>query len=233
MPALSDVTVLILDDNPLVLKLGRALLEREGCTVLTASSWIEFNHVLASNTPDIIFLDVNLPSIKGNRLSEVLKSQSNKKDIPIILVSVQSSDIHRIIGLESGADDFVSKPFNPAELLARVNAVLRRARPNAKKSDNIIDDGIFFMDTDTRKVTLRRTPLKLTPKEFTLLALFIKEKGNVLSRDVISTQIWERENLETSRTIDVHVGRLRKKLGKNASLIETVGKVGYRYIPSE
>src|SRR5207247_2200064 len=85
--SLSKVTVLILDDNPLVLKLGRALLEREGCTVLTASSWIEFNHVLAGNSPDIIFLDVNLPSIKGNRLSEVLKSQSNKKDIPIVLIS--------------------------------------------------------------------------------------------------------------------------------------------------
>ena len=85
--SLSNVSVLILDDNPLVLKLGRALLEREGCSVLTASSWIEFNHVLASNTPDIIFLDVNLPSIKGNRLSEVLKSQSNKKDIPIVLIS--------------------------------------------------------------------------------------------------------------------------------------------------
>ena len=87
MAALANVNVLILDDNPLVLKLGRALLEREGCNVLTASSWIEFNHVLASNTPDIIFLDVNLPSIKGNRLSEVLKSQSNKKDIPIVLIS--------------------------------------------------------------------------------------------------------------------------------------------------
>ena len=88
MPAsLSKVAVLILDDNPLVLKLGRALLEREGCTVLIASSWIEFNHVLAGNSPDIIFLDVNLPSIKGNRLSEVLKSQSSKKDIPIVLIS--------------------------------------------------------------------------------------------------------------------------------------------------
>src|SRR5688572_18425644 len=87
MASVENVTVLILDDNPLVLKLGRALLEREGCTVLTASSWIEFNHVLAGNTPDIIFLDVNLPSIKGNRLSEVLKSQSNKKDIPIVLIS--------------------------------------------------------------------------------------------------------------------------------------------------
>src|SRR5947207_9902001 len=87
MQPLSHATVLILDDNPLVLKLGRALLEREGCAVLTASSWIEFNHVLASHSPDIIFLDVNLPSIKGNRLSEVLKSQPNKNDIPIILIS--------------------------------------------------------------------------------------------------------------------------------------------------
>src|SRR6188508_1252126 len=87
MPPLSKVTVLILDDNPLVLKLGRVLLEREGCIVLTASSWIEFNHVLASNAPDIIFLDVNLPNIKRNRLSEVLTSQSNKKDIPIVLIS--------------------------------------------------------------------------------------------------------------------------------------------------
>ena len=87
MGALEKTTVLVLDDNPLVLKLARALLEREGSTVLTASSWIEFNHVLAANTPDIILLDVNLPSIKGNRLSEVLKSQSNKKDIPIVLIS--------------------------------------------------------------------------------------------------------------------------------------------------
>ena len=111
MPPLSKVTVLILDDNPLVLKLGRALLEREGCTVLTASSWIEFNHVLAGNTPDIIVLDVNLPSIKGNRLSEVLKSQSNKKDIPIVLISDLPEKSLEEMFPSSGANAWMRKPL--------------------------------------------------------------------------------------------------------------------------
>lgn len=111
MTTLSKVTVLILDDNPLVLKLGRALLEREGCTVLTASSWIEFNHVLAGNTPDIIFLDVNLPSIKGNRLSEVLKSQSSKKDIPIVLISDLPEKSLEEMFPSSGANAWMRKPL--------------------------------------------------------------------------------------------------------------------------
>jgi len=117
MPPLSKVTVLILDDNPLVLKLGRALLEREGCTVLTASSWIEFNHVLAGNTPDIIFLDVNLPSIKGNRLSEVLKSQSNKKDIPIVLISDLPEKSLEEMFPSSGANAWMRKPLTRDKML--------------------------------------------------------------------------------------------------------------------
>ena len=120
MPALSNVTVLILDDNPLVLKLGRALLEREGSTVLTASSWIEFNHVLASNTPDIIFLDVNLPSIKGNRLSEVLKSQSNKKDIPIILISDLPERSLEEMFPSSGANAWMRKPLTRDKIVEMI-----------------------------------------------------------------------------------------------------------------
>src|SRR5205809_8149090 len=105
MATLSNIAVLILDDNPLVLKLGRALLVREGCTVLTASSWIEFNHVLASNTQDIIFFDVNLPSIKGNRQSEVLKTQSSKKDIPIVLIpDIREKSIEEIFLISSAND---------------------------------------------------------------------------------------------------------------------------------
>src|ERR1044072_2086520 len=114
MPPLSHVTVLILDDNPLVLKLGRALLEREGCTVLTGSSWIEFNNVLASHTPDILFLDVNLPSIKGNRLSEVLKSQSNKKDIPIVLISDLPEKSLEEMFPSSGGSAWLRKPLTRA-----------------------------------------------------------------------------------------------------------------------
>ena len=123
--SLSNVTVLILDDNPLVLKLGRALLEREGCTVLTASSWIEFNHVLAGNSPDIIFLDVNLPSIKGNRLSEVLKSQSNKKDIPIVLISDLPEKSLEEMFPSSGANCWMRKPLTRDKMIDMINRFVK------------------------------------------------------------------------------------------------------------
>ncbi|MDP9362372.1 MAG: response regulator [Acidobacteriota bacterium] len=120
-PSLANVSVLILDDNPLVLKLGRALLERAGCTVLTAASWIEFNYVLAGNSPDIIFLDVNLPSIKGNRLSEVLKSQSNKKDIPIVLISDLPEKSLEDMFPSSGANAWMRKPLTRDKMIDMIN----------------------------------------------------------------------------------------------------------------
>jgi CheY-like chemotaxis protein len=120
-PSLSNVAVLILDDNPLVLKLGKALLEREGCTVLTASTWIEFNHVLATTAPDIIFLDVNLPSIKGNRLSEVLKSQSTKKNIPIVLISDLPEKSLEEMFPSSGADAWMRKPMTREKMVGIIN----------------------------------------------------------------------------------------------------------------
>ncbi|MGK2859668.1 MAG: response regulator [Thermoanaerobaculia bacterium] len=124
MTTLDKLTILVLDDNPLVLKLARALLEREGSTVLTAASWIEFNHVLAANTPDVIFLDVNLPSIKGNRLSEVLKSQSNKKDIPIILISDLPEKSLEEMFPSSGADAWLRKPLTRDKVLEVISRVL-------------------------------------------------------------------------------------------------------------
>jgi CheY-like chemotaxis protein len=124
MRSLDKLTILVLDDNPLVLKLARALLEREGSIVLTASSWIEFNHVLAANTPDVIFLDVNLPSIKGNRLAEVLKSQSNKKDIPIILISDLPEKSLEEMFPASGADAWLRKPLTRDKVIEIINKVL-------------------------------------------------------------------------------------------------------------
>ena len=128
MTSLDKLTILVLDDNPLVLKLARALLEREGSTVLTAASWIEFNHVLAANTPDVIFLDVNLPSIKGNRLSEVLKSQSNKKEIPIILISDLPEKSLEEMFPSSGADAWLRKPLTRDKVLEVLGKVLPTPR---------------------------------------------------------------------------------------------------------
>lgn len=124
MTSLDKLTILVLDDNPLVLKLARALLEREGSTVLTAASWIEFNHVLAANTPDVIFLDVNLPSIKGNRLSEVLKSQSNKKEIPIVLISDLPEKSLEEMFPSSGADAWLRKPLTRDKVVEVISRVL-------------------------------------------------------------------------------------------------------------
>src|SRR3989338_5395625 len=222
-------TILIIEDELNIRDLIETFLSKNGFVTVGVESAELGLKKIPTLKPSLILLDIQLPNMDGLEACRRIRQDPRAKSIPIILVSVQSSDIHRIIGLESGADDFVAKPFNPAELLARVNAVLRRTKPSSKKQETMIYDGLFTLDMENSEARLKKNLLELTPKEFTLLTLFIKEKGNVLSRDVISTQIWERENLETSRTIDVHIGRLRKKLGKYASVIETVGKVGYRY----
>ena len=126
MTALQNVTVLVLDDNPLVLKLSRALLEREGATVLTAASWIEFNHVLATSTPAVMLIDINLPSIKGNRLSEVLKSQTDRNTIPVILISDLPERTIREIFPSSGADGWLQKPLTSEKLVEAITKVLRK-----------------------------------------------------------------------------------------------------------
>lgn len=224
-------TVLIIEDELNIRDLIETLLSKNGfVTVGVATAEIGLKRI-STLKPSLILLDIQLPHMDGLECVKRIREHTLGKNIPIILVSVQSSDIHKIIGLESGADDFIAKPFNPGELLARVNAVLRRANRVNPEIEDHIQDGIFDLDLDSHSCTLRGKKLVLTPKEFTLLALFVKSRGKVISRDIMSTQIWERENLETSRTIDVHVGRLRKKLGKCAGYIQTVGKIGYRYKP--
>ena len=224
-------TVLIIEDELNIRDLIETFLSKNGFVTVGVESAELGLKKIATLKPSLILLDIQLPNMDGLEACRRIRQDPRAKNIPIILVSVQSSDVHKIIGLESGADDFVAKPFNPAELLARVNAVLRRSKSPDKKTGSLLEDNLFTLDLENRTALLKKQKIELNPKEFTLLTLFMKQTGTVLTRDVISTQIWERENLETSRTIDVHIGRLRKKLGKYFTAIETVGKVGYRYNP--
>ena len=225
-------TILIIEDELNIRDLIETFLSKNGFVTVGVESAELGLKKIPTLKPALILLDIQLPNMDGLEACRKIRQDPRARNIPIILVSVQSSDIHKIIGLESGADDFVSKPFNPAELLARVNAVLRRSKSSEKKDGNVLEDDLFTLNLENHTALLKKNKLDLNNKEFTLLTLFLKQKGNVLTRDVISAQIWERENLESSRTIDVHVGRLRKKLGKYSVAIETVGKVGYRYNPA-
>ncbi|OGR96221.1 MAG: hypothetical protein A2902_03150 [Elusimicrobia bacterium RIFCSPLOWO2_01_FULL_64_13] len=225
-------TVLIIEDEPNIRSLIETVLSKNGYVTVGADSAESGLKKIPNLKPALILLDIQLPNMDGLECCRKIREDPRSKDIPLILVSVQSSDIHKIIGLESGADDFITKPFNPGELLARVNAVLRRSRQaESAPVPPQLSDGFFVLDLDNHEAALKGRKLKLTPKEFTLLVFFLKSREKVISRDVMSTHIWERENLDTSRTIDVHIGRLRKKLGKYHWVIQTVGKVGYRYSP--
>ena len=224
-------TILIIEDELNIRDLIETVLSKNGfVTVGVESAEIGLKKI-PSLKPSMIIMDIQLPHMDGLECCRKVRQDPHTKNIPIIFVSVQSSDINKIIGLESGADDFIAKPFNHNELLARVKAVLRRTQTARSPAKNLVTDGPFSLDLENHTATLDKKKLILTPKEFTLLIFFIKSRGKVLTRDIMSTQIWERENLETSRTIDVHIGRLRKKLGKYSKLIQTVGKVGYRYTP--
>jgi DNA-binding response OmpR family regulator len=162
-----------------------------------------------------------------------IRSNPLTKTIPIILLSVHNSEVYKITALESGADDFVTKPFSHGELLARVKAILRRAGKGESPKSQGIKDKLFTLDRTSRTIHLRKRKLPLSPKEFTILELFLRMPGQVVSRDLLAAQVWEQENLQTSRTIDVHLARLRKKLGRYQKVIQTVGKVGYRYEPMD
>jgi len=223
-------TIVVVEDEVNIRDLIETILTDHGYVTVGFESAEAALKKIPSIKPNLILLDIQLTGMNGLECCKRIRMDPQMKDIPIIFLTVQTSDAYKITGLESGADDFITKPFSHGELLARVKAVLRRAVPKSQSgSKNLLRDENFLLDLENRAVTIEKKAFKLTPKEFELLTLFIRFKGKVLNRDYLSTQVWERENLGTSRTIDAHIGRLRKKIGKHGDLIETVGKSGYRY----
>lgn len=223
-------TVLIVDDEPIVREVVVRYLEREGYRTLEADDGDQARRLLERNRPDLVVLDVMLPGTDGLELCRWIRSRS---DLPVIMLTARGEEADRIVGLELGADDYVTKPFSPRELAARVRTVLRRASPPAHAGEHL-SFGDVELDAETREVMKAGRPLQLTAKEFDLLWFLARHPRKVFSRDQLMLRVWGYEAALDTGTVTVHMRRLREKIEDRPSqpqLLQTVWGVGYRLTP--
>jgi two-component system phosphate regulon response regulator PhoB len=219
--------VLVIEDEPAQREVLSYNLNAEGYRVTTAENGEQGLLVVAEDAPDIIVLDWMLPHVSGIEICRQLKTRNDTRTIPIIMLSARSEEVDKVRGLEIGADDYVVKPYAVAELMARVRTQLRRVRPS--KVGQVLTFGDIELDADTHRVTRSEVELKLGPTEFRLLATFMEKAGRVLSREQLLDRVWGRDIYVDTRTVDVHVGRLRKVLTQNGGddPLRTVRGTGY------
>jgi DNA-binding response OmpR family regulator len=218
------VRVLVVeDDDGIAAPLVKGL-ERAGLEVTHVHSGQE---ALRAPEPDVVLLDLGLPDIDGYEVCRTLRARS---DVPIIVVTARGEEVDRVVGLELGADDYVVKPFGLRELVARIRAVMRRVSPTAESRLAPITAGALEIDVRTHRVAVDGRPVDLTPKEFDLLLMLAEDPGAVQTRSAILDHVWDPHWYGPTKTLDVHVASLRKKLG-DSSWIETVRGVGYRLAP--
>ena len=226
---MGKLKVLVVDDDPDIRRLVEMVLSREGFLATSVESAQEAYKKITASKPDLIVLDLQLPDEDGFGVCKKLRMDPATTNIPILMLTVQSVDSYKIAGLELGADDYVVKPFNQGELVARVKAILRRTRAK-EEVQPIIQDGTLTLHLEKHVLEISGKPVDLSPKEFDLLVCLMKSKGNVMTREALCESVWGHEYYQNTRTVDVHVGRLRKKLGKSGNKIETIERIGYRYI---
>ncbi|WP_370211119.1 phosphate regulon transcriptional regulator PhoB [Roseovarius sp.] len=202
--------VLLVEDEPAQRDILTYNLEADGFEVAAAENGEEALLLVDEVSPDIIVLDWMLPNVSGIEVCRQLKSRSDTRGVPIIMLSARSEEVDRVRGLETGADDYVVKPYSVAELMARVRAQLRRTRPAAMGARLEFDD--IVLDAETHRVTRADQSLKLGPTEFRLLSTFMEKPGRVWSREQLLDRVWGRDIYVDTRTVDVHIGRLRKEL---------------------
>ena len=222
--------VLVVDDEKLMVKAIKFSLEQEGYEVITAYDGEEGLEKAHDNTIDFILLDLMLPKIDGFTVCRSIRTFS---DVPIIMLTAKSEDIDKILGLEYGADDYITKPFNVRELTARMKAIIRRVEPKVKPgSEKLFSSGDITLDYNFRRVTIRGNTVELTGKEFDLLDLFLKNPGKVYTREMLFEIAWGKGSHEGVRTVDVHIRRLREKLEEKPAeprYLRTKWGVGYYY----
>lgn len=222
--------ILIVEDEPDIVRMLEYNLKKEGFRTVCASGGGEGLRRVERERPDIILLDLMLPEIDGLEVCRRLRQNPDTAGIPVIMLTAKGRETDKIVGLELGADDYITKPFSVAELIARIKAVLRRLHDKEKLPD-VFKTGNLAIDFSKIKVSIGNKQLELTAKEFELLSALVKAKGRVLSRDYLLDNIWGFDNaLEIqSRTVDVHIQTLRRKLKQEAKRIVTVKNYGYRF----
>ncbi|MCM8786954.1 MAG: response regulator transcription factor [Candidatus Omnitrophica bacterium] len=220
--------ILIVEDDKNISKLVKYNLEKEGFECFTTLNAEEALEILDKYPIDLIILDIMLPGMDGFEACRTIKEDNRFKNIPIIMLTAKGQEIDRIVGLELGADDYIVKPFSPRELNLRVKAILRRGKIKEIKKDILNIDAIT-VNIPKHKVTINQKEIKLTPIEFKLLVTLMERQGRVQTRERLLADVWDMHAEVYTRTVDTHIKRLRKKLGKVGSLIETVVGFGYRF----
>lgn len=221
-------TILVVDDEPNILQLVKMYLERDNFQTLTVGDGLKAIEIIRDNNPDLVVLDVMLPKMDGFDVCRRLRNEGNQ--VPIIMVTARDDDIDKILGLELGADDYLTKPFNPRELVARVRAVLRRgAGINTERliPIRIVD---LVIDIAGREVLIKGKPVNLRTQEFEVLKVLAENKGVVLSREQLLSKAWGYDFYGQTRTVDVHIAQLRRKLTHSQVKIETVTGIGYKLV---
>ena len=224
---MTDATILLVEDEAHIASLVELYLQNDGYTVEHVTDGVTALAAADRLKPSLVILDVMLPGMDGLEVCRRLRASSK---IPIIMLTARDGEVDRVLGLELGADDYVTKPFSPRELVARVKAVLRRAEPDEPptEEDEKLSLGPIRIDAARREVLVDEQPVELTAREFDLLAFLVRNRGIVFSRDRLLERVWGYERPVDTRTVDSHVKSVRQKLGEGGSVIKTLRGVGYK-----
>jgi two-component system phosphate regulon response regulator PhoB len=224
-------TILIVDDEADIRSTVEFNLSREGFRTVTAGLGKEaVERAAETPRPDLIVLDLMLPDISGTEVCRILRQSPQTRGIPILMLTAKTDAIDRVVGFEVGADDYVTKPFSVRELVLRVKAILRRSSSTEEPAESL-NLGVLRIDVEGHRVWVENEEIVLTALEFRLLTTLVKRRGRVQTREALLNHVWEMSGDVTTRTVDTHVRRLRKKLGPASEYIETLRGVGYRFRP--
>lgn len=229
---MSHPLVFIIEDEPDIARLIKLYLEKEGYRTTHFSNGAQGLQEIRNKIPDLLVLDLMLPGTDGLEICKKLRSAPETRQLPILMVTAKGEELDKVLGLELGADDYLTKPFSPRELMARVKALLRRSNP-PEISPATLTFGVLRLDPVRHEVRVGEKEVELTAKEFGLLEILLKNRGKVLTRDTLLNQVWGYDYFGTTRTVDVHIGRIREKIPLLADAIVTVKSVGYKFKENE